>query len=129
VSSDVRDNLPSLPQPAPEPIQGEPQSVEILFWDSIKESTRVADYEAYLTKYPEGSFVVLARTRLEEFAPGESVIPGPQDRDVELSFWESVRESDNPATLQAYLEKYPDGEFKSLAEIRLREIDTPSSPS
>ncbi|MGA3141037.1 MAG: adenylate/guanylate cyclase domain-containing protein [Xanthobacteraceae bacterium] len=129
VSSDVRDNLPSLPQPAPEPMQGESQSVEILFWDSIKESTRVADYEAYLTKYPEGSFVVLARTRLEEFAPGESAIPGPQDRDVELSFWESVRESDNPATLQAYLEKYPDGEFKSLAEIRLREIDTPSSPS
>ena len=48
VSSDVRDNMPSLPQPAPEPMQGEPQSVEILFWDSIKESTRVADYEAYL---------------------------------------------------------------------------------
>ena len=31
------------------------------------------------------------------------------------------RESDNPATLQAYLEKYPHGEFKSLAEIRSRD--------
>ena len=41
----------------------------------------------------------------------------PMDRDVELSFWESVRESDNPAALQAYLEKYPDDEFKSLAEF------------
>jgi adenylate cyclase len=38
----------------------------------------------------------------------------PQDREVELSFWQSVRESDNPATLQAYLEKYPEGEFSPL---------------
>ena len=123
VSSDVRDDLPSLP--SPEPIESELQSVEILFWDSIKDSTRVADYEAYLRQYPEGSFVALARTRLDEFALGEGAAPDPQDRDVELSFWESVRESDNPATLQAYLEKYPDGEFKSLAEIRLRELGTP----
>jgi adenylate cyclase len=36
-----------------------------------------------------------------------------------------VRESDNPATLQAYLEKYPEGEFKPLAEIRLRELGAP----
>ena len=124
-SSDAHDELPSL-QPAPEPIEAKPQSVEILFWDSIKDSTRVADYEAYLTQYPEGSFVALARTRLEEFASGESAVPDPQDRDVELSFWESVRESDNPATLQDYLEKYPDGEFKSLAEICLRELGAPS---
>lgn len=129
MSGNVRDDLPSLSQPAPEPMQDKPQSVEILFWDSIKESTRVADYEAYLKQYPEGSFVALARTRLGEFVPGESAMADPQDRDVELSFWESVRESDNPATLQAYLEKYPDGEFKSLAEIRLRELDTPSSSS
>jgi adenylate cyclase len=125
----LRDDVPSLPQPAPEPIEGKPQSMEILFWDSIKDSTLVADYEAYPTQYPEGSFVALARTRLGEFAPGESAMPDPQDREVELSFWESVRESDNPATLQAYLEKYPHGEFKSLAEIRLREIDTPSASS
>jgi adenylate cyclase len=49
----------------------------------------------------------------------------PQDREVELSFWESVRESDNPATLQAYLEKYPEGEFKPLTEIRVRELGAP----
>jgi adenylate cyclase len=126
VSGDVRDPLPSLPLSSPEPIDGEPQSVEISFWESIKDSTRVADYEAYLTQYPEGSFVVLARTRLGEFAAGEGAMPDPQDGDVELSFWESVRESDNPATLQAYLEKYPDGEFKSLAEIRLSDLGAPS---
>ena len=52
----------------------------------------------------------------------------PHDREIELSFWESVRESDNPALIQAYLQKYPDGEFSALAQIRIDEL-TPDSKS
>jgi class 3 adenylate cyclase len=116
---------PSLSGLPPEPVEGEGQSVELLFWESIKDSVRVADYEAYLSQYPDGSFIALARTRLAEFASAEGGMRDPKDRETELSFWESVRESDNPASLQAYLEKYPDGEFKSLAEIRLGELGVP----
>ena len=39
-----------------------------------------------------------------------------------MSFWESVRESDNPALIQAYLQKYPNGEFSALAQIRIGEL-------
>jgi adenylate cyclase len=46
----------------------------------------------------------------------------PQDREIELSFWESVRSSENPALIQAYLEKYPKGEFSALAQIRIAEL-------
>ena len=46
----------------------------------------------------------------------------PQDREVELSFWESVRESENPALIPGILEKYPNGEFAALAAIRLGEL-------
>jgi adenylate cyclase len=115
------DDLPSLAVPPPEPAS-EPPSVELVFWESIKDSSRAVDYEAYLEQYPEGSFVALARTRLDEFASEAGGIRDPQDREVELAFWESVRDSDNPAALQAYLEKYPEGEFKALAEIRLGEL-------
>ena len=52
----------------------------------------------------------------------------PQDREIEISFWESVRESANPALFRAYLEKYPKGEFGALAEIRLSEL-TPDGGS
>ncbi len=45
----------------------------------------------------------------------------PHDREIELSFW-SRRESDNPKLIQAYLEKYPDGEFSALARIRIDEL-------
>ena len=97
-------------------------AVEIVFWESIKESVRPADYEAYLEQYPEGSFAALARTRLDEFASANGGMRDPRDREVELAFWESVRESDSPASLLAYLEKYPEGDFKALAEIRLGEL-------
>jgi len=130
VSSDAVADTPSLTEEPAQPIIVEPsQSVELLFWESIKDSTRVADYEAYLEQYPEGSFVALARTRLEEFASVAGAARDPRDREVELSFWESVRDSDNPAALRAYLEKYPDGEFKSLAEIRLGELEPRAASS
>jgi len=113
---------PSLTMQPIEPPAADPQSVELIFWDSIKDSIRAADYEAYLEQYPEGSFIALAQTRLEEFVSSAGGMRDPKDRDVGLSFWESVRQSDNSATLQAYLEKYPEGEFEALAEIRLSEL-------
>jgi adenylate cyclase len=118
------------PPPPPETIslqadlaKPDPESVELIFWDSIKDSVRAADYEAYIEQYPEGSFVTLASARLDEFTDDEGKPREPAELGIEQSFWESVRESDNPESLQAYLEKYPDGEFRALAEIRLKELD------
>ena len=111
------DTPPAVPEPE--------KSVELVFWESIKDSVRAADFEAYLKQYPDGAFVDLARTRLEEFASAAGAARDPQDREVELAFWESVRESDNPDLLRAYLDKYPEGEFKPVAEIRLRELAAP----
>lgn len=41
------------------------EQYELSFWDSIKNSTYAADYEAYLKQYPNGRFAALAKTRLE----------------------------------------------------------------
>lgn len=41
---------------------------------------------------------------------------------VEISYWESVRDSKSPAELEAYLRAYPDGTFASLARIRLKAL-------
>jgi hypothetical protein len=38
---------------------------------------------------------------------------------AEISFWESVRDSRNPDELRAYLQAFPNGVFKPLAEARL----------
>ena len=42
--------------------------------------------------------------------------------DVELEFWRSVKESNKPEELNAYLSSYPNGQFKSLALARIAEL-------
>ncbi len=41
---------------------------EMLFWDSIKNSTDGGDYRAYLDTYPKGRFAPLARSRAKKYA-------------------------------------------------------------
>lgn len=38
---------------------------------------------------------------------------------VQLSFWESVRSSQDPADFEEYLKQYPDGKFAAIAKRRL----------
>jgi adenylate cyclase len=119
---DVEADIPSLSEGEPIAPASDPQAVEIEFWDSIKNSILASEYEAYLEQYPEGSFVALARVRLEAIKQDAVSMRDPHDREIELSFWESVRSSDNPVLIQAYLEKYPNGEFSALAQIRIDEL-------
>jgi hypothetical protein len=37
---------------------------------------------------------------------------------MELSFWETIKNSNNPDDFKSYLDKYPDGQFASLAKSR-----------
>ena len=119
----LRPILPSLSEDMPIAPAADPQAVEIEFWDSIKNSILGDEYEAYLEQYPEGSFC-RARPSSSRGNSSEtrSSMRDPHDREIELSFWESVRASDNPALVQAYLEKYPNGEFSALARIRVDEL-------
>ena len=48
------------------PKDGEAQ-YEMEFWQSIKDSTDAADYEAYLEAYPDGKFAPLAKSRAERY--------------------------------------------------------------
>jgi adenylate cyclase len=121
-SRGVEPDIPSLTEDEAVVAVSDPQAVEIEFWDSIKNSILASEYEAYLEQYPKGGFVALARVRLEAIKQDSVSMRDPHDREIELSFWESVRASDSPALIQAYLEKYPNGEFGALARIRVDEL-------
>ena len=43
--------------------------------------------------------------------------------DVELEFWRSVKESNKPEELNAYLTNYPNGQFKSIALSRIASLE------
>ncbi len=50
---------------------------EVVFWQSIQSSRRASDYEAYLSRYPQGEFAPLARGRLAELQkPATPQLPG-----------------------------------------------------
>jgi hypothetical protein len=47
--------------------------------------------------------------------------------DVELEFWRSVKESNKPEELNAYLTNYPNGQFRSLALARVASLESAAS--
>lgn len=57
------------------------EQFELAFWESIKDSTHVSDYEAYLKAYPKGRFVALAQARIARLrapgAKGAAVVEAP----------------------------------------------------
>ena len=46
--------------------EGKVGEAELLFWQSIKDSSDAADFTAYLRKYPNGQFADIARNRLKK---------------------------------------------------------------
>lgn len=123
---------PVSPMPAPTPVPAEePPEFELAFWEAMKDSEDPAEFAAYLEKYPAGAFAKLAEARRQSLleaaddpsraqtAPVES---DPEAVAIEIAFWDTVKDSDNPAMYEAYLERYPEGAFAALATVRLDEL-------
>jgi hypothetical protein len=51
-----------------------------------------------------------------------SVASTSGNADVELEFWRSIKDSNKPEELNAYLSSYPNGQFKSLALSRIASL-------
>jgi hypothetical protein len=47
--------------------------------------------------------------------------------DIELEFWRSIKDSNKPEELNAYLTSYPNGQFKSIALSRLATLEKGSN--
>ena len=145
------------PTPAPAPPTAEAQSPpapaaggsealralaerEHLFWESVKDSQTPDELQAYLDRYPEGAYAVLAHGRLKKMRAGsaEHEVPAMDEAaapaadhaassarleaarlEAEREFWASVKDSQRPEELQAYLDFYPEGAYAVLARSRL----------
>jgi adenylate cyclase len=129
-ASEVGHPVSPMPAPAPVPAE-EPPEFELAFWEAMKDSEDPAEFAAYLEKYPAGAFAKLAQARHQSLldaaddpshaqtAPAES---DPEAVAIEIAFWDTVKDSDNPAMYEAYLERYPEGAFATLATVRLDEL-------
>jgi len=61
----------------------------------------------------------LAAKELPESSQARGQRADIDDNQVEVAFWESVQQSDDPAEYQLYLEHFPKGQFAALAGERL----------
>ena len=53
---------------------------------------------------------------------------GPNyDKEMEISFWNSVKGSKSPTVLQTYLDRYPNGAFAGLARVMIDELKQSAS--
>ena len=55
--------------------------------------------------------------------PATSVTASGNGGEVEVEFWRSVKDSNKPEELNAYLTNYPNGQFKSLALARIAGLE------
>ena len=94
----------SAPIPPPQA-----DEMEIEFWDTIKHSASPLEYRVYLERYPEGAFAPLAAARIETLETGQiaGTLAVPATIEVELAFWETVKDSTNPEMYDAYLKNIP----------------------
>ena len=77
-------------EPVSQRLTAEQLAAERVFWESVKDSANPADVQAYIDRYPGGTYEVLARNRL-----GPCSVPSlcrrPQDpRKKQRSRWKSV---------------------------------------
>ena len=56
-------------------------------------------------------------------APSAAQIAAVQNSEVEVEFWRSIRDTNKPEELQAYLTNYPNGQFRSLALSRIASLE------
>jgi hypothetical protein len=67
------------------PLAEDASALDLAFWNSIKDSSNRADFEAYLARFPQGTFAGLARNRLaSQNAPPGATVPEPVRNTTEI---------------------------------------------
>lgn len=123
---EIQDDATDLPAPSTGLVMAaageaaaDSEAVELAFWKSVEAGNDPAEYRVYLDRYPNGTFAALAAARLVSAPEAPAA---PVDHSVQLAFWDAVKDSDDQAMFQAYLDKYPDGEFSSIAALRVKSL-------
>lgn len=115
--------LDKAPEPvaAPEPAApAQPDNtVELTYWNSIKDGQDKRLFESYLTQFPDGLFADLAKAKIAAIDKREKAAAAQSD----TAFFQAIQNSSNKADFEAYLAQYPNGTFASLAKARIAAIE------
>jgi serine/threonine protein kinase len=93
------------------------------FWRGIKDSNDADDFELYMERFPQGLYVDIAKRRIAKFnrTVEEDNTAGARSRQDE-ELWRGVRDSTDPADIEHYLEKFPQGAYIDLARRKIARL-------
>jgi uncharacterized caspase-like protein len=103
----------------------DPASLEIAFWDSIKDGKNPRLFEAYLSRYPKGTFADIARIKLDEMKVA-ALKPAAQEPDEKIAI-------SDPGLLREVRDRLyelnfdvgaPDGPLGEQARQAIREFES-----
>ena len=86
-------------------------------WDSSSLTGPVVLKSAEIAEEPQ----------VAAMAPPAQPSAGASTQQAELLFWDSIKNSDNPATFEAYLKQFPNGIFAGLAQAKVDELKAGST--
>ncbi|MEA3085926.1 MAG: hypothetical protein QOC89_3623, partial [Paraburkholderia sp.] len=80
---------------------------------------------------PGTSAALIAATRDEPIAVLHSrgILPKDSSEQYEITFWNSIKDSNYPSDYEAYLKAYPNGRFAALAHARIDRLRAAASAS
>ena len=99
---------------------------ELVFWQSIANSTDPADFEAYLAQFPNGVFRALARNRLSALSVADGTAATSVSRTAGAAAGVDARgrpgsvfRPDQPCSRAAGRRRPLDGDFRTTWVLRL----------
>lgn len=87
-------------------------------WREVKDSQRVSDLEAFVTRFPNSFFSVLARSRLKKLT-GQSKAP---DKPISPEAWEAYASAKTAGEFEAIIKRFPNSIYADLAKSRLKKL-------
>ena len=120
-------NRPEAAQSAAEPdiASSAASDPETALWEEVKKGNAAEDYQAYLSQYPKGKYVALAKSRLTRL---QEEIRAEADKQERQS-WQTAQETNTEQSYQGYLESYPAGQYTALAKARIGKLQKDATQS
>jgi peptidoglycan hydrolase-like protein with peptidoglycan-binding domain len=91
---------------------------DLAFWEETGARDDETGLRAYLTRFPDGDFAEVARTRLETIERRKRAETNTRDRQL----WDEARIQDTEQSYRDYLAIAPQGAFRQEAEDRIAEL-------
>lgn len=91
---------------------------DLAFWEETGARDDEPGLRAYLTRFPDGDFAEVARTRLETIERRKRAETNTRDRQL----WDEARIQDTEQSYRDYLAIAPQGAFRQEAEDRIAEL-------